>query len=282
MNSENKTRNLRPVTPGSRGTVVPVKTREMSKKVKLLKSLKRKKNSINGRNNAGRITVRRRGGAHKRHIRVVDFKRNDNDGVVFVVKALHYDPNRSAYLALISSSKTGKYSYIIAPQSLNVGDKIQSGNNLEPNVGNYMPLRDIPTNKRVFCVEMKPGKGAQLARSAGAYVQFQKEGEYAILKLRSGEIRQVLLECRACIGVASNADHKNIKLGKAGASRHRGRRPKVRGVAMNPVDHPHGGGEGRTSGGRHPVSPWGTPAKGYKTRKNKRTDKYIVRRRKKK
>jgi large subunit ribosomal protein L2 len=273
---------LRPITPGQRGTVIVTRSKEMSKNYKLKRSLKIKKTSISGRNNAGRITVRRRGGGHKKHIRVVDFKRSDKDNVEAVVKAIHYDPNRSAYLALICYTD-GEFSYIIAPEGLKVGDKVVSGDNVLPENGNFLPLKNIPTNKRIFCIELKPGTGAKLARSAGASVQLlQKEGKYAILKLRSGEMRKVLLDCRACIGVASNPKHKNRKLGKAGANRWRGRRPTVRGVAMNPVDHPHGGGEGRTSGGRHPVSPTGVPAKGYRTRSNKRTNKFIVRDRRKK
>ena len=234
-----------------------------------------------GRNNNGRITTRHIGGGHKQHYRLVDFKRN-KDGIPAVVERLEYDPNRTAHIALLLYAD-GERRYIIAPRGLSAGDAVQSGPSAPIKVGNCLPLRNIPVGSVVHGVEMKPGKGAQMARAAGASVQLAaREGRYATLRLRSGEMRKVLADCRATIGEVSNSEHSLRKLGKAGAARWRGVRPTVRGVAMNPVDHPHGGGEGRTSGGRHPVSPWGTPTKGYKTRKNKRTDDLIVRRRRKK
>jgi large subunit ribosomal protein L2 len=244
-------------------------------------ALVEKKNSSGGRNNMGRITVRHHGGGHKQHYRVIDFKRN-KDGVAATVERLEYDPNRSANIALVCYAD-GERRYIIAPKGLKAGDKIQSGAAAPIAVGNTLPLRNIPIGANVHCIEMKPGKGAQMARSAGASAQLvAREGAYATLRLRSGEMRKVLSDCRATLGEVSNSEHNLRSLGKAGASRWRGIRPTVRGVVMNPVDHPHGGGEGKTSGGRHPVSPWGTPTKGYKTRKNKRTDSLIVRRRNKK
>lgn len=234
-----------------------------------------------GRNNNGRITTRHRGGGHKQRYRIVDFKR-DKTGVPGVVERLEYDPNRTAHLALIKYSD-GERRYIIAPKGVVAGDQVVSGEAAEIRPGNCLPLRNIPVGTVIHCIEMKPGKGAQLARSAGAAVQLvAREGEYATLRLRSGEMRKVRYDCRAVIGEVGNAEHNLRKLGKAGASRWRGVRPTVRGVVMNPVDHPHGGGEGRTSGGRHPVSPWGVPTKGHKTRTNKRTDKMIVRRRNRK
>jgi large subunit ribosomal protein L2 len=240
-----------------------------------------KKSKSGGRNNNGRITTRHVGGGHKQHYRKIDFKRN-KDGIPAKIERLEYDPNRSAFIALVCYAD-GERRYIIAPKSLKAGDKIESGDAAAIKVGNTLPLRNIPVGSTVHCVELKPGKGAQIARSAGTSVQLvAREGVYATLRLRSGEMRKVLAECRATLGEVSNEEHGLRSLGKAGASRWRGVRPTVRGVAMNPVDHPHGGGEGRTSGGRHPVSPWGTPTKGYKTRKNKRTDKMIVRRRNKK
>ncbi len=240
-----------------------------------------KKSKSGGRNNTGRITTRHVGGGHKQNYRVVDFRRN-KDGIPAVVERIEYDPNRTAYIALVCYAD-GERSYIIAPKGLNVGDKIDSGNAAAIKVGNTLPLRNIPLGSVVHCVELKPGKGAQVARSAGASAQLvARDGAYATLRLRSGEMRKVLTDCRATMGEVSNSEHNLRSLGKAGATRWRGIRPTVRGVAMNPVDHPHGGGEGRTSGGRHPVSPWGTPTKGYKTRANKRTDKMIVRRRDKK
>ena len=238
-----------------------------------------KKNRSGGRNSSGRITVRHMGGGHKQHYRVIDFKRN-KDGVPAVVERLEYDPNRSANIALICYLD-GARSYIIAPKGLRQGDKVISGPEAAIKIGNCLPIRCIPLGSIVHCIEMRPGKGAQIARSAAASAQLvAREGRYATLRLKSGEMRKLLSDCRATIGEVSNSEHNLRSLGKAGASRWRGVRPTVRGVAMNPVDHPHGGGEGRTSGGRHPVTPWGVPTKGYKTRKNKRTDKYILRRRK--
>lgn len=244
-------------------------------------ALLEKKSKSGGRNNQGRITTRHKGGGHKQHYRVIDFKRN-KDGVPARVERLEYDPNRSAHIALLLYAD-GERRYILAPQDVRAGSEIVSGQNAPIKQGNCLPLRNIPVGTTVHAVEMKPGKGAQLARSAGTSVQLvAREGAYATLRLRSGEMRKVPSECRATIGVVSNGEHNLRKLGKAGATRWRGVRPTVRGVAMNPVDHPHGGGEGRTSGGRHPVTPWGVPTKGYKTRKNKRTDNMIVRRRNKK
>ncbi|WP_113908044.1 50S ribosomal protein L2 [Aliidiomarina celeris] len=237
------------------------------------------KNSKNGgRNNNGRITVRHIGGGHKHHYRLIDFKR-DKDGIPAKVERIEYDPNRSANIALVLYAD-GERRYILAPKGLKAGDPVMSGSESPIKPGNAMPMRNIPVGSVIHGVEMKPGKGAQLARSAGAYVQLiAREGMYVTVRLRSGEVRKLLSDCRATIGEVGNAEHMLKQLGKAGATRWRGVRPTVRGVAMNPVDHPHGGGEGRTSGGRHPVTPWGVPTKGYKTRKNKRTDKYIVRRR---
>ena len=237
-----------------------------------------KKSKSGGRNNNGRITTRHIGGGHKQHYRVVDFKRN-KDGIPATVERIEYDPNRTANIALVLYAD-GERRYIIASKGMKAGDQIISGADAPIKSGNTMPLRNIPMGSVVHCVEMKVGKGAQIARSAGASVQLvAREGDYATLRLRSGEMRKIRIECKATLGEVSNSEHSLRSLGKAGASRWRGVRPTVRGVAMNPVDHPHGGGEGRTSGGRHPVSPWGTPTKGYKTRSNKRTDKLIVRRR---
>ena len=231
-----------------------------------------------GRNNAGRVTQRHVGGGHKQKYRIVDFRRN-KDGIEAKVERLEYDPNRTAHIALLLYAD-GERRYIVAPAKVSAGDTLVSGEQVPIKVGNCLPLRNIPVGATVHCVEMKPGKGAQLARSAGASLQLvAREGDYATLRLRSGEMRKVLSDCRATLGEVSNSEHNLRSLGKAGASRWRGIRPTVRGVAMNPVDHPHGGGEGRTSGGRHPVSPWGTPTKGYKTRTNKRTSKMIIRRR---
>ena len=239
------------------------------------------KNSKNGgRNNNGRITVRHIGGGHKQHYRLIDFKRT-KDGIPAKVERLEYDPNRSANIALVLYAD-GERRYILAPKGVQAGDAIQSGVDAPIKAGNAMPMRNIPVGSTVHNVELKPGKGGQLARSAGAYAQIvARDGAYVTIRLRSGEMRKVLSEGRATIGEVGNSEHMLRELGKAGASRWRGVRPTVRGVVMNPVDHPHGGGEGRTSGGRHPVSPWGMPTKGFKTRKNKRTDKYIVRRRNK-
>ena len=231
-----------------------------------------------GRNNLGRITTRHVGGGHKQKYRIVDFRR-DKDGIPGKVERLEYDPNRTAHIALMLYAD-GERRYIIAPAKVSAGDILLSGEDAPIKPGNCLPLRNIPLGSTVHCIEMKPGKGAQIARSAGAAVQLvAREGSYATLRLRSGEMRKILSDCRATLGEVSNAEHSLRSLGKAGAVRWRGVRPTVRGVAMNPVDHPHGGGEGRTSGGRHPVSPWGVPTKGYKTRTNKRTSKMIVRRR---
>ncbi len=240
-----------------------------------------KKSKTGGRNSAGRITTRHRGGGHKQRYRIVDFRR-DKHGIPARVERLEYDPNRSANLALLLYAD-GERRYIIAPKGVQVGDRLESGSEAAISNGNCMPLRNVPLGSLIHCVEMKPGKGAQLVRSAGGAAQLAaREGNHATIRLRSGEMRKVHVDCCATLGEVGNVEHSLEKLGKAGAKRWRGVRPTVRGVAMNPVDHPHGGGEGRTSGGRHPVSPWGTPTKGYKTRKNKRTDSMIVRRRSKK
>ena len=231
-----------------------------------------------GRNNHGRITVRHQGGGHKQHYRMIDFKR-DKDGIPATVERLEYDPNRTAHIALVVYAD-GERRYIIAPKGLKQGHKIESGMEVGIKPGNTLPLKNIPVGSVVHCIEMRPGKGAQLARTAGAGVQLlAREGDYATLRLRSGETRKVHVDCRATLGEVGNAENNLRSLGKAGAKRWRGIRPTVRGVAMNPVDHPHGGGEGKTSGGRHPVSPWGLPTKGKKTRHNKRTSNMIVRRR---
>ncbi len=268
-----------PTSPGRRG-VVSVKTEGLWKG-KPYAPLLAPKSKTGGRNNNGRITTRHIGGGHKQHYRIVDFKRN-KDGVPAVVERIEYDPNRSANIALLSYLD-GEKTYIIAPKNLNAGDQVINGEDAPIKVGNCLPMRNIPVGSTIHCIEMKPGKGAQIARSAGANVQMvARDGRYVTLRLRSGEMRKVLSECRATMGEVGNSDHSLRKLGKAGATRWRGVRPTVRGVVMNPVDHPHGGGEGRSSGGRHPVTPWGVPTKGKKTRSNKRTDKLIVRRRNKK
>jgi len=270
---------LKPSSPGRRFTVA-VKTPGLHKG-KPHSALVTSKSKSGGRNNSGRITVRHQGGGHKQRYRLVDFKR-DKDGVPGVVERLEYDPNRSAHLALIKYAD-GERRYILAPKGVEEGTPIVSGDEAPIKPGNSLSIRNIPVGTTVHCVEMKPGKGGQLVRSAGASAQIAaREGAYATVRLRSGEARRIHVECRATIGEVGHGEHNLRKLGKAGAKRWRGVRPTVRGVAMNPVDHPHGGGEGKTSGGRHPVSPWGTPTKGYKTRANKRTDDMIVRRRKKK
>jgi large subunit ribosomal protein L2 len=234
-----------------------------------------------GRNNAGRVTTRHQGGGHKQRYRIVDFRR-DKDGIPAIVERLEYDPNRTSHLALLKY-KDGERRYIIAPRGVVQGDELMSGVSAPIRAGNAMPLRNAPLGSQVHNIEIKPGKGGQFARSAGSSAQLvAREGAYATLRLRSGEMRRVLAECRATLGEVGNAEHNLRSIGKAGAQRWRGIRPTVRGVAMNPVDHPHGGGEGKTSGGRHPVSPWGLPTKGKKTRRNKRTDSMIVRRRGKK
>lgn len=267
----------KPTSPGRRH-VVRIVNPELHKGAPYTPLLAKKSKS-GGRNSDGRITTRHIGGGHKQHYRIIDFKRN-KDGIPAKVERLEYDPNRSANIALVLYAD-GERRYIIAPKGISAGDEICSGDASPIKPGNTLPLRNIPVGSVVHCIEMKPGKGAQIARSAGTSAQLvAREGQYATLRLRSGEMRKVLSECRATLGEVSNSEHSLRKLGKAGASRWRGVRPTVRGVAMNPVDHPHGGGEGRTSGGRHPVSPWGVPTKGFKTRKNKRTDKLIVRKRK--
>ncbi len=266
----------KPTSPGRRFVVSVVEP--SLHKGKPYAPLLEKKTKKGGRNNYGRITVRHHGGGHKQQYRIIDFKRN-KDGVPGVVERLEYDPNRTAHIALIKYAD-GERRYILAAKNLKAGDQVVSGDDAPIKVGNTLPLRNIPVGTVIHAIELRPGKGAQIARSAGASAQLVgKEGKYVLVRLRSGEMRKVLAECRATIGEVGNSEHNLRKLGKAGASRWRGIRPTVRGVAMNPVDHPHGGGEGRTSGGRHPVTPWGVPTKGKKTRKNKRTDKMIVRRR---
>ncbi|GAW85091.1 large subunit ribosomal protein L2 [Bathymodiolus platifrons methanotrophic gill symbiont] len=268
----------KPTSPGSR-FVVRVKHEDLHKG-KPYSPLLSKKSKSGGRNNNGRITTRHIGGGHKQSYRIIDFKRNKLD-IPGVVERLEYDPNRTANIALVLY-KDGERKYIIAPKGVKAGQEIVSSENAPIKPGNCMSLRNMPLGSVIHCVELKPGKGAQMARSAGISAQLvAKEGTHVTLRLRSGEMRKVLADCKAVIGEVSNSEHNLRSLGKAGASRWRGVRPTVRGVVMNPVDHPHGGGEGRTSGGRHPVSPWGMPTKGYKTRKNKRTDKMIVRRRNK-
>ena len=269
----------KPTSPGRRFVVQAM--RSGLHKGKPHEPLLETKSSTGGRNNKGRITTRHRGGGHKKHYRIVDFKR-DKDAVPGHIERIEYDPNRSAHLALILY-KDGERRYILAPKNSKLGDPVQSGSDAPIKVGNALSLKSIPVGTLVHCVEMKPGKGAQIARSAGGSAQIvAREGQYATLRLRSGEMRKIHVDCRATVGEVGNHEHNLSKLGKAGANRWRGIRPTVRGAAMNPVDHPHGGGEGRSSGGRHPVSPWGVPTKGYKTRNNKRTDDMILRRRKKK
>lgn len=267
-------------TSAGRRAVIKVVSPELHKG-KPFSALLMPRNRLNGRNNVGRLTVERRGGGHKRHYRIVDFKRN-KDLIIARVEHLEYDPNRSAHLALLLYAD-GERRYIIAPKGLAIGDEVVSGENAPIKPGNAMTLQNIPLGSTIHCVELKPGKGAQMIRSAGTSAQLAaKEGVYAVLRLRSGEMRKVFIDCRATIGEVCNSEHNLRSLGKAGAVRWRGIRPTVRGVAMNPVDHPHGGGEGKTSGGRHPVSPSGVPTKGYKTRRNKFTNKMIVRDRRKK
>ena len=242
------------------------------------KPLTSHKSRINGRNNLGRITIRHRGQGHKRQYRIIDFKR-DKAGIPAKVATIEYDPNRSARIALLNYVD-GEKRYILAPVGISVGQEILSGVGADILVGNALPLKNIPLGTQVHNIELRPGKGGQMARSAGSFAQLvAKEAGMAQLRLPSGEIRKVPVECMATIGQVGNTEHENVSLGKAGRSRWLGRRPSVRGVVMNPVDHPHGGGEGRTSGGRNPVTPWGKPTRGYKTRSNKRTDKFIVKRR---
>jgi len=245
------------------------------------KPLTESKQRISGRRNAGDLTIWRRGGGHKRKLRLIDFKR-DKTGIPATVASIEYDPNRSARIALLNYAD-GEKRYILQPVGLTVGRTVVSGAQADILVGNAMPLKNIPAGTVVHNIELKPGKGGQMARSAGTSAQLvSKEGGIALLKLPSGEIRRVAVDCAATIGQVGNVDHENVSLGKAGRSRYLGRKPHNRGVVMNPVDHPHGGGEGKTSGGRHPVTPWGQPTRGYKTRNNKRTDKAIVSRRGKK
>ncbi len=270
---------LKPTSPGRRFVVKVV--HDHLHKGEPYAPLLEKKSKTGGRNNAGRITTRHKGGGHKQKYRLIDFKRN-KDGIHGEVERIEYDPNRTAHIALVKYAD-GERRYIIAPKGVVAGDEVMSGAGIAIKPGNCLRLRDIPVGTTIHCIELKAGKGAQIARSAGASVQLvAREGRYASIRLRSGEMRKVHVDCRATIGEVSNSEHSLRKLGKAGAKRWSGVRPTVRGVAMNPVDHPHGGGEGRTSGGRHPVTPWGVPTKGYKTRSNKRTDALIVRRRKQK
>jgi large subunit ribosomal protein L2 len=265
---------FKPMTPGQRNLVLV--DRSHLWKGRPVKGLTEGLIGKGGRNNAGRITARRRGGGHKRLYRMVDFKRQKMD-MPATIERIEYDPNRSAYIALLRY-EDGELSYILAPQRVSVGDTVISGNEVDVKPGNAMPLSNTPIGTIVHNVEMKRGKGGQIARAAGTYVQLVgRDSGYAILRLKSGETRMVRAECMATVGAVSNPDNANIKLGKAGRKRWMGKRPSVRGVAMNPVDHPHGGGEGRTSGGRHPVTPWGKPTKGKRTRSNRRTDKHIVR-----
>ena len=269
---------LKPTSAGRRAQVRVVNTGLYKGRPEA--SLIEKQSRNAGRNNHGRITVRHQGGGHKQHYRLVDFRRN-KDGIPAKVERIEYDPNRSAHIALLCYAD-GERRYIIAPRGVEVGQQLISGVEAPIKAGNALPIRNIPVGSTIHCIEMTPGKGAQIARAAGTSVQLlAREGTYAQLRLRSGEIRRVHIECRATIGEVGNAEHGLRKIGKAGANRWRGIRPTVRGVAMNPVDHPHGGGEGRTGEGREPVSPWGTPAKGYRTRSNKRTDNMIVQRRQK-
>jgi len=267
---------VRPTSPGRRA-VVKVVNPDLYKG-RPHDALLERKTKTAGRNNTGQITTRHMGGGHKQHYRVIDFKR-DKDGIVAKVERLEHDPNRSANIALVCYAD-GERRYIIAPKGVAVGAQLQNGSEAPIKSGNTLPLRNIPVGTTIHCIEMMPGKGAQLARAAGASVQLlAREGEYAQLRLRSGEIRKVHINCRATIGEVGNEENSMRSIGNAGAQRWRGIRPTVRGVAMNPIDHPHGGGEGKTAAGRHPVSPWGTLTKGYRTRKNKRTDSMIVRRR---
>jgi large subunit ribosomal protein L2 len=272
-------KSYRPVTPTRRFQTVV--TRDEITKQTPEKSLVEKKQRTGGRNSTGRVTSRFIGGGHKQSYRVIDFKR-DKFGIPATVAAVEYDPNRSARIALLNYAD-GEKRYIIHPNGLNVGQKVMSGPDADILLGNALPLKNIPPGTIVHNIELRPGKGAQMARSAGSQAQLvSREGGIALLKLPSGEIRRVQVECMATIGAVGNSDHENVSLGKAGRTRWLGKTPHNRGVSMNPVDHPHGGGEGKTSGGRHPVTPWGQPTRGYKTRNNKRTDKWIVTRKSKK
>ena len=271
-------KSYKPYTKSTRATVLV--DRKSIWRGSPFKSLTKGKTSTGGRNNLGRITSRARGAGHKKRYRIIDFHRNKID-MTGSVERIEYDPNRSSFIALIDYADKTK-SYIICPQNIKIGDKIISGNNKEVKIGNCMPLNDIPPGTQVHNVELNAGAGGKLARSAGASVTLSGiDDEYAIIKLSSGETRKVRKDCKATIGVVSNPDQKNIKIGKAGRNRWKGKRPQTRGVAMNPVDHPHGGGEGKTAGGRNPVSPWGQSAKGLKTRRPPRSDKFIITRRKK-
>ncbi|PCH80592.1 MAG: 50S ribosomal protein L2 [Hyphomicrobiales bacterium] len=267
-------KHFNPTTPGQRQLVIV--DRSGLYKGKPVKKLTEGLSKSGGRNNRGRITARRRGGGHKRTYRIIDFRRNKQD-IPATVERIEYDPNRTGYIALITY-QDGEQAYILAPQRLQAGDTVVSSNSADVKPGNAMLLANMPVGTIIHNVEMKPGKGGQIARSAGSYAQLVgRDQAYAIVRLKSGEQRLILATCMASVGAVSNPDNSNIKLGKAGRSRWMGRRPSVRGVAMNPVDHPHGGGEGRTSGGRHPVTPWGKPTKGKRTRSNKATDKFILR-----
>ncbi|TDR80298.1 50S ribosomal protein L2 [Paludibacterium purpuratum] len=267
---------VKPTSAGRRA-VVKVVHPDLHKGAPLAK-LVEKKNSTGGRNNNGHITTRHKGGGHKQHYRIVDFRRN-KDGIPAKVERIEYDPNRTAHIALLCYVD-GERRYIIAPRGVKVGAELLSGAEAPIKAGNALPIRNIPVGTTIHCVELQPGRGAQMARSAGSSAMLlAREGVYAQLRLRSGEIRKVHVDCRATVGEVGNEEHNLRKIGKAGANRWRGIRPTVRGVVMNPVDHPHGGGEGKTGEGRVPVSPWGTPTKGYRTRRNKRTDNMIVRRR---
>jgi len=272
-------KHYKPTSPGRRLMTTPDNA-ELTKGKKPERRLTTPLRKTGGRNNHGHITSRHIGGGHKRRYRIIDWKR-DKDGVEGKVVSIEYDPNRSARIALIQYVD-GEKRYILWPEGLNVGDKVLSGEDVDPKVGNALPLRAIPLGAMIHNVELKPGRGGQLIRAAGSAGQLMaKEGKYAHIRMPSGEVRLVLLECRATIGVVGHAEHGTVRIGKAGRNRWLGRRPRVRGVAMNPVDHPHGGGEGKaTQGNPHPVTPWGMPTKGYKTRKNKRTEKFIVKRRK--
>ncbi len=271
-------KNLKPITPGQRGTVLVSKKHLWNGAPH--KTLTKPINSTGGRNNQGRITSRRMGGGAKRKYRVIDYKRNKFDISAEIIRN-EYDPNRSTFISLVKYDD-GEFRYILCPQKVNIGDKIVSGDKVEIKEGNSLPLKNIPVGTNIHNIELKPGAGGQLVRSAGTSAQIiSKDESFAQIKLVSGEIRQINVNSLATIGILSNPDQKNIKLGKAGRKRYLGFRPKVRGVVMNPVDHPHGGGEGRTSGGRHPSTPWGVATKGKKTRRNKRTNVFIIKRRKK-
>ncbi len=271
---------VKPTSPARRYQTF-LKREQLTKGAEPEKSLLEPKKRISGRNNDGRITVRRRGGGHKRFYRVIDFKR-DKIGIPGRVSQIEYDPNRSAHIALITYLD-GEKRYILAPANIEVGQTIMSGPEADILPGNALPIVNIPLGTEVHNIEMRPGKGGQMVRSAGGFAQLvAKEGKHAQIKMPSGEVRKIPVVCMATVGMVGNREHENVSLGKAGRNRWKGRRPKVRGVAMNPIDHPHGGGEGKTSGGRHPVTPWGKPTKGYKTRRNKRTGDMIVRDRRRK